>query len=115
MESTGLVATFDIVFEVKKNKVFAKNPSNSDRDYSLQIDWVIGDTMIGNNIAATLKNGAFVATSSGYKYIELDGVDDYIDLGDNSNNCLGNVELCPSGLTLSIWVFPTKLQDGRQW
>ena len=64
---------------------------------------------------ATLQNGALLNTSSNNKYIELDGEDDYIDLGDNSNNCLGHVELCPSGLTLSMWVFPTKVDSGTQW
>ena len=101
--------------DIKVSKFIAINPSNSDRDYSLHIDAEVGDTITGRNIVATLKNGALLTTSSNYKYVELDGVNDYIDLGNNSNNCLGNVELCPVGLTLSMWVFPTKLQDGRQW
>ena len=88
---------------------------NSDADYSLAIDSQSGVTLTGHNIVATLRNGAFLGTSSGFKYIELDGIDDYIDMGDNSGNCLGNVELCPTGLALSMWVFPTKLEDGRQW
>ena len=88
---------------------------NSDRDYSLYVDSANGDTVKARNFVATLQNGALINTSSNYKYIELDGVNDYIDLGDNSHNCLGNVELCLAGLTLSMWVFPTKLQDGRQW
>ena len=62
---------------------------------------------------ATLKNGAFV--TSDYKYIELDGINDYVDLGDNKANCLGNLVHCPDGLTLSMWLKPTKLQNGRQW
>ena len=66
-------------------------------------------------MVGTLKNGAFLTTSSDYKYIQLDGVNDYIDLGDNSNNCLGNVELCTAGLTLSMWILPQKLENGRQW
>ena len=88
---------------------------NSDRDYSLYVDSENGDVVKEHNVVVTLQNGALISTSSSYKYIEMDGINDYIDLGDNSNNCLGNVELCPVGLTLSMWVFPTKLQDGRQW
>ena len=90
-------------------------PLDLDADYSLDFDSQIGDTLTGQNIVATLKNGAFLETSSGLKYLQLDGVNDYIDLGDNSNNCLGNVELCPTGLTLSMWVLPEKLENGRQW
>ena len=88
---------------------------NSDADYSLAIDSQSGGTLTGHNIVATLRNGAFLGTSSGFKYIQLDGINDYIDMGDNSGNCLGNVELCPAGLTLSMWVLPEKLQSGRQW
>ena len=81
----------------------------------MHIDCEDGGTVTGRNIVATLKKGALLKTLSDYKYIELDGNDDYVDLGANSNNCLGNVELCPAGLTLSMWVRPTKLEDGRQW
>ena len=59
-------------------------------------------------------NGPRLVTSPPYKYIELDGMNDYLDLGNNSNNCLGNVELCPKGLTLSMWVMPIE-QDARLW
>ena len=88
---------------------------NSDADYSLAIDSQSGDTLTGHNIVAILRNGAFLGASSGFKYAQLDGNNDYIDMGDNSGNCLGNVELCLAGLTLSMWVLPEKLQIGRQW
>ena len=75
-----------------------------DADYSLKIETKSGDTIPGDHVTATLYNGAFLTSGFGTKYIQLDGVDDYMDLGDNSNNCLGNLELCPTGLTLSIWI-----------
>ena len=55
-----------------------------------------------------------MVTDSDYSYVKLDGVNDYLDLGDNSDNCLGNVELCPNGLTLSMWIWPT-LTGERKW
>ena len=100
---------------VKTSNININSTSNSDPDYSLPIDSSIGDTITGHNIVATLKNGAFITASSDYKYIELDGNNDYVDLGDNTANCLGNVVHCPDGLTLSMWLKPTKLQNGRQW
>ena len=89
--------------------------TNSDPDYSLTINSEHEDTVTGQNVIGTLMNGALVKTSADHKYIELDGHNDYVDLGDNRANCLGNIVYCPDGLTLSMWLKPTKLQNGRQW
>ena len=60
-------------------------------------------------------NGA--QTAAGYlgKGLHLDGIDDYLDLGFQGNNCLGNVTLCHSGLTISMWLYPTNLTTTKQW
>ena len=89
--------------------------TNLEADYSFPIDNPNGSSIIGHNIVATLVNGADLMTTNSYKYIHLDGIDDYIDLGENSDKCLGNVQLCTSGLTLSMWIQPTKVTDKKQW
>ena len=98
-----------------KTQIQHDSNSHSDPDYSLAINSENGATVTGLNVIGTLMNGTLVKTSSDHKYIELDGIDDYVDLGDNKDNCLGNLIHCPDGLTLSMWLKPTKLQNGRQW
>ena len=36
--------------------------------------------------------------------LQLDGSNQYVDLGDLRNECLGNLDLCPNGITFSSWI-----------
>ena len=36
--------------------------------------------------------------------LHLDGSNQYVDLGDLRNECLGNLDLCPNGITFSSWI-----------
>ena len=44
--------------------------------------------------------------------IRLDGHGQYVDAGDHSDACLGNVELCRHGLTQSAWMRFRRFRDG---
>jgi hypothetical protein len=43
--------------------------------------------------------------------VQLDGDRDSLDFGDRSNDCFGNLDLCPHGVMLSLWLRPEKLQE----
>lgn len=43
--------------------------------------------------------------------LHLDGEDDVIDFGVQGRSCFGNLDLCPHGVTLALWLKPERLLD----
>ena len=87
----------------------------SDADYSLNMSDVSGNQVTGYHLEGTFMNGAHSAAGYHGNGLHLDGIDDYLDLGFQGHNCLGNLTLCLNGLTVSMWLYPTNLTTTRQW
>lgn len=76
------------------------------------------DSADGNRVTHTkyivlLINGARIVPGRFSNAVLLNGQGQYIDLGTHFNRCLGNLDLCTHGLTLSIWINPQQLQNGQ--
>ncbi|KAH9500063.1 hypothetical protein Btru_076507 [Bulinus truncatus] len=44
--------------------------------------------------------------------VNLNGQRQYVDLGEHYDRCLGNLDLCSHGFTLSVWLNPRELREG---
>ena len=64
---------------------------------------VVGNILIGNIFNGTIEK-ATVADGYLGSGLSFDGVDDWLDLGNHRDECLGNTDLCPDGFTLSMWL-----------
>jgi len=62
-----------------------------------------------------LHNGASLATARIGKGIDLNGYRQYADLGRQRDNCMGNLERCPHGLTISFDVNPRVLSNNQHF
>ena len=85
----------------------------SDVDYSLNMSDVSGNQVTGYHLEGTLMNGAHLAVGYHGNGLHLDGIDDYLDLGFQGSNCLGNLTLCRNGLN-SLHVAVPNQPDNNQ-
>ncbi|XP_076459006.1 uncharacterized protein LOC143292527 isoform X2 [Babylonia areolata] len=58
-----------------------------------------------------LVNGASLGPGRVGQALQLNGQGQYLDLGSHLDSCLGNLDRCLHGLTLSVWLHPNDLQD----
>ena len=77
--------------------------------YRLPMDVSVGDSVIGDNMNATLYNEAHLTTGIKDKALYLDGVNDYVIIGNYSSECFGSPSLCSSGFSMLMYL---KLGDG---
>ena len=78
----------------------------------IQNDSVLGipfnGTLLGTNILQ-LSNESIINSAMMFDRTLLQ----WIDMGDHKNRCLGNLNLCDEGFTLSVWVKITASHDQR--
>ena len=59
-----------------------------------------------------LVNGAVLKTGHTDNAVYLNGRDQYVDLDKHMDRCLGNIDLCLHGQTVSLWINPEELKNG---
>ncbi|CAH1803009.1 unnamed protein product, partial [Owenia fusiformis] len=79
---------------------FAKRIYNmyTDHVYYMPMEETQRDVLVGSGLNAKLVEGKVG------KGINLNGVNQWIDLGQHGDECFGNLEMCPHGYTLSMWL-----------
>ena len=58
-----------------------------------------------------LHNGASLVEGHTKNAVALNGQNQYVDLGSHYGRCLGNIDYCRHGMTVSLWVNPRELKD----
>ena len=86
---------------------FSDRPTNQHFD----MDSVSRGRLDHDTMAVTVLGTPQLVTGKVGSAILLDGRQDALDFGDRSNDCFGNLDLCPHGLLLSLWLRPENLQD----
>ena len=64
-----------------------------------------------DSMAVTVLGSPQVVTGKVGSAILMDGQRDALDFGDRGSDCFGNLDLCPHGLLLSLWLRPENLED----
>ena len=73
----------------------------------------MGTTSQGIPLSGILMNGASLTAGYHGNGLQLDGIDDYVDLGYHGDSCFGNITLCVNGLTVAMWLWPN-VTDSQQ-
>ncbi|CAH1786999.1 unnamed protein product, partial [Owenia fusiformis] len=76
----------------------------SDPVYYISFDDTQGNLLQGININATLYNNPQAIDSKVGHGLSLDGNNQWVDLGTHENECFGDLNLCPMGYTLAMWI-----------
>lgn len=79
------------------------------------MDSARGDRIDHNKYNVQLVNGARLGPGHLGQAAVLSGRGQYIDLGPHFNSCMGNLDLCLHGLTVSLWLKPTSLRDNMHF
>ena len=58
-----------------------------------------------------LVNGASLVPGRVGQALQLTGQGQYVDLGTHYDSCLGNLDRCPHGFTMSMWLRPRSLAE----
>lgn len=75
------------------------------------MDSAQGDRLNHPNFIVLLVNGARLGPGRVGQALILNGRGQYLDLGPHLDSCLGNLDKCPHGFTLSVWLKPNTLSD----
>ena len=75
------------------------------------MDAAHGNRLSHEHLYLLLKHGARIGPGYVHQALYLDGQGQYLDIGSHLNSCLGNMDLCTHGFTLSIWLKPEQLVD----
>ena len=59
-----------------------------------------------------LHNGASISRGRTNDAAKLAGNNQYVDLGAHFDKCLGNIDYCNHGQTVSMWIYPFELKNG---
>ncbi|KAL8566603.1 hypothetical protein ACOMHN_054825 [Nucella lapillus] len=74
-----------------------------------------GDQVLDPKHTLTLKNGASLEQGRDGNALYLNGRGQYLDMGYQMDSCLGNLDLCPHGFTLSVWLRPNALVENMHF
>lgn len=80
------------------------NTSGRPRDYLIYMDLIRNGRIPHRDLNITVFGNQTIVPGKINSAIQLDGKSQYIDLGDHSSDCLGNLELCNNGFTGSIFL-----------
>lgn len=58
-----------------------------------------------------LHNGASLVPAKVGKGVQLEGNGEYLNFGDQSGSCFGNLEKCKHGMTMSFLLKPERILD----
>lgn len=80
------------------------NASGRPRDYLIYMDQIRNGRIPHRDLNITVFGNPMIVPGKINSAFQLDGRSQYIDLGDHSFHCLGNLELCNNGFTGSIFL-----------
>ncbi len=60
--------------------------------------------MLLGTVDGEVHGGAVLADGTKGHDLYLDGIDGWVDLGNQRHTCLGNLQHCVNGFTLSLWI-----------
>ncbi|XP_025090814.1 uncharacterized protein LOC112562040 isoform X3 [Pomacea canaliculata] len=69
----------------------------------------------GSPVSSNSPNGASLVSGHVGQAVALDGRGQYVDLGSHIDSCLGNLDLCPHGFTMSVWLKPGELRENTHY
>jgi len=72
--------------------------------YLIDMDQISGNVIPNPDLTVHTHGHPVLVPGKLRSAIRLDGSGQYVDVGDHSTACLGNVELCRHGLTQSMWI-----------
>lgn len=72
--------------------------------YLIDMDQISGNIIPNPDLTVRTHGHPVLVPGKLRSAIRLDGHEQYVDAGDHSKACLGNVELCRHGLTQSMWI-----------
>ncbi|CAH1793213.1 unnamed protein product, partial [Owenia fusiformis] len=73
--------------------------------YYMPMDGKRDDILEGECPNGRIYNNATLDDGQVDQGIYLDGIDQWVDLGNHRHECFGDLELCPNGYTLSMWLY----------
>ncbi|CAH1776660.1 unnamed protein product [Owenia fusiformis] len=73
--------------------------------YYMPMDWIRDDIVEGESLDGRIYNNAILDVGQVDQGIYLNGLDQWVDLGNHRHECFGDLQLCPNGYTLSIWLY----------
>nr|KAG5710230.1 hypothetical protein BaRGS_006749 [Batillaria attramentaria] len=82
--------------------------------YHLSMDGVKNDRLEGKGLEGRVYGAASVVEGKVGGAVLLSGGREYLDLGDVSDTCLSDLELCQYGLYMSFWAKFNSLDTGRK-
>ena len=83
--------------------------------YYLPMDTITAGGMVeGRGIAARTHRAASQVEGKVGGAVLLSGSQEYLDLGDVTHTCLGDLDLCRYGLYVSMWVQVSSVEGGRK-
>lgn len=110
MQQTDLAAFFFLL------PFLPQSPSTDDLGYeAFSMDNAIGNRIDHNKYVVLLVNGASLVSGHVGQAVALDGRGQYVDLGSHIDSCLGNLDLCPHGFTMSVWLKPGELRENTHY
>nr|KAG5710229.1 hypothetical protein BaRGS_006748 [Batillaria attramentaria] len=78
---------------------------------AFSMDSATGDRIDHTRYVVLLVNGARLVPGRQGQAVVLNGRGQYVDLGAHGDSCLGNLDLCDHGFTMSVWIKPMQLRD----
>jgi len=83
--------------------------------YLIDMDHISGNVIPNADLTVRTHGRPVLVPGKLRSAVRLDGNDQYLDAGDHSAACLGNVELCRHGLTQSMWIQFREFRDNMYY
>lgn len=93
------------------NKYVTERPTN----HYFDMDTISGNRLVHESMVVTLFGRPRTVQGKIGRAIELDGVSDVVDFGERSTDCFGNLDLCPHGMLVSMWLMPEQLTNNSHY
>ncbi|KAL8587816.1 hypothetical protein ACOMHN_021034 [Nucella lapillus] len=78
---------------------------------AFSMDSAQADRLTHPHYILLLVNGASLGPGRVGQALRLNGRGQYLDLGSHLDSCLGNLDQCPHGFTMSVWLQPNTLRE----
>ena len=75
------------------------------------MDDIRGRDVLGSDLKATLRGTSNVVEGKIGDALSMDGRRNYIEAGDQSDKCLGDIAICQYGITVAMWIKFDSLDD----
>ena len=82
--------------------------------YELSMDDIQGREVLGSVLKTTVRGSSSVVEGKMGDALSFDGRRTYVEGGDQSDTCLGDLEICQYGITVAMWIKFDNLEDATQ-